>query len=104
MTDNNTASVTPIRKPTTTAVNTNMSGVKFLSKAKGGSVYQKAGSPYLLTNGHYGFYLPKIFFGARTGGKLNLIDLKTANLRDAQERIDAMGLMAQIMNPTILDF
>lgn len=79
-------------------------GACFASPAQGGSVHQRCGCPYKLTNGNYGFFLPKKFFGSQTHGRKNLIDLKTNNVRLAQERIDAMGIMVQLLNPMIGSF
>lgn len=52
----------------------------------------RAGCPYKIQNGNYGVYLPKRLLGIETAGRLMIIDLKTNNLRKAQERIDALYL------------
>lgn len=52
--------------------------------------------PYKLTNGNYGFYFPTRIRGIKTLGRKLVLDLRTSDLRKAQERIDASGLWLQL--------
>lgn len=69
-----------------------------VNRFKPSSLYRKSGCPYLLENGNYGVYLPKKFFGMKTAGNKMVIDLKTKDLRLADERIMAIGIVAQLQS------
>lgn len=58
--------------------------------------HKRAGCPYRIQNGNYGFYFPKKFFGLITSGRAMIVDLKTTDLRQAQDRIDACALWVQL--------
>lgn len=66
----------------------------FVNKA--GKGRPKAGIPYKIQNGNFGFYMPTRFFGLRTAGCKLILDLKTTNLRKALERIEACGLWVRL--------
>lgn len=74
---------------------------KFIKTGKG---RPRAGTPYKMENGFYGCYLPTNFFGMLTQGNKKVITLKTKVYRLACERIEALGLVAQLSDMNTVEF